>query len=446
MNERDVQRPTLRERLLWAAGLGALFVVAYGGTNLMTAHRADVGVIQFDWEGAIPVVPWMIVPYMSIDLFFIASLFLCRSTMELRTHGKRLALATVLAGICFLLVPLQLAATRPQLDGFPGVLHDLLKMGDQPYNLYPSLHVTYLLLLWCLYHRRTNGVMNAALHVWFVLVLPSVLFVHQHHFIDMVGGAVLAVTVLYVLPMRGGDEAAWMKRPLVARPEVALRYALGAAALLVIVSLPQLPGLLRFLAAWIVVALIIMACAHWFAGPAVYRKSDGAIPIGTRVMLAPHMIGLWLTRMYWFRKSPCGFNQVLPELWIGRVLRPWQAADLRSEGIIAVLDLTAEHRECPLLRKGTYHNTQILDTTLPTLEHLRDAVAFLQRHAAGGPVFVHCGIGYTRSAAVAAAYILAQRRASTVEQAIGIVRQGRPQIVLKPRLVEVLEMYRLSLP
>lgn len=446
MNEGDASRPTPAERLLWIAGLCVLFVVVYGGANFITSRRNDVGTIQFPWEAAIPVIAWMIVPYMSIDLFFMASLFICRTKSELRTHAGRLVLATILAGICFLLVPLKLAVERPQLDGFPGLLHDLLKFGDQPYNLYPSLHVTYLLLLWPLYHRHTRGVMNALLHTWFALVLASVFFVHQHHVIDMVGGVALAVTVLYVLPGQC-EQSAKMNATFVARPDIALRYAIGAAVLLAIAELthPFVAAWARFIAAWIAVALIIMACGYWFAGPRIYRKCDGRIPISTRLLLAPHMIGLWVTRMYWFGKSPRGFDAVLPELWIGRVLRPPQAAELRSNGIVSVLDMTAEHRECPLLRAPTYKNVQILDTTLPTPQHLRDAVAFIREQTGRGPVFVHCGLGYTRSAAVVAAYLLAQRRAATVQEAIHIIRETRPAIVLKPDLVEVLENYRVSL-
>jgi protein-tyrosine phosphatase/membrane-associated phospholipid phosphatase len=441
MDQNAPQPPKLGERFLWVVGLGALFVIVYGGANWVTSKRSDVGVIQFEWEAAIPVLPWMIVPYMSIDLFFIASFFVCRSKSELRIHGLRMLLATVLAPICFLLVPMKLAATRPEMGGVPGFLHDLLKLGDQPYNLYPSLHVTYLLLLWPLYHRYTRGVFNAVLHIWFGLVLLSVLFVHQHHFIDMIGGAALAITILYVIPSQSGEITAAFVR----RPEVALRYAVGAVLLLVIAHIPNLAVAWRVLAAWIAVALIVMSCAYLFAGPRIYRKSGGRIPFSARVLLAPHMLGLWVTRMYWSRQSPSGFDCVVPELWLGRVLRSDHAARLLQNNIVAVLDMTAEHAECAPLRSVNYRNIQVLDTTLPTIDHLREAVAFIKEHAVRGPVFVHCGLGYTRSAAVAAAYCLSNGHAATVEQAIEVVRKARCGIVLKPELIEVLQAYRSSL-
>ena len=39
--------------------------------------RHDVGTFAFAWERFIPFVPVMVVPYMSIDLFFVAAPFLC---------------------------------------------------------------------------------------------------------------------------------------------------------------------------------------------------------------------------------------------------------------------------------------------------------------------------------------------------------------------------------
>ncbi len=62
----------------------------------------------------------MIVPYMSIDLFFVAAPFLCRSERELATFSKRIVAAIVIAGICFLLFPLRFAFGRPPASGWLG--------------------------------------------------------------------------------------------------------------------------------------------------------------------------------------------------------------------------------------------------------------------------------------------------------------------------------------
>ncbi len=54
--------------------LSLLFVVVYGATGWLTSLRTDVATWSFEWERNLPLVPWLIVPYMSLDLFFVAAL------------------------------------------------------------------------------------------------------------------------------------------------------------------------------------------------------------------------------------------------------------------------------------------------------------------------------------------------------------------------------------
>ncbi|HEX8279939.1 MAG TPA: hypothetical protein VF551_01065, partial [Chthoniobacterales bacterium] len=91
-------RPPLVRALAVSAGLSALFLLVYGGCNWITARRSDVGTIYFEWERLIPFVPLMIVPYMSIDLFFVVAPSLCRTNAELNTFAKRIAGAILAAG------------------------------------------------------------------------------------------------------------------------------------------------------------------------------------------------------------------------------------------------------------------------------------------------------------------------------------------------------------
>src|SRR5438067_242319 len=87
--------------------LSLLFLLVYGSCNWITSQRTDVGTWYFQWERHIPFVPLMILPYMSIDLFFIAAPFLCRDEQELRTLARRITFAILAAGACFLIMPLR---------------------------------------------------------------------------------------------------------------------------------------------------------------------------------------------------------------------------------------------------------------------------------------------------------------------------------------------------
>jgi membrane-associated phospholipid phosphatase len=175
-----------------SVGLSILFLIVYGGCNWITAHRANVGTFYFEWERAIPFVPFFIWPYMSIDLFFMAAPFLCRTERELSIFAKRIAAAIVIAGICFLIFPLRFAFPRPHADGWLGSIFDWFRGMDAPHNLLPSLHAALMLILLDVYFRNTRGLIRIAIAVWFVLIAFSPLLTYQHHLIDIVGGFVLA--------------------------------------------------------------------------------------------------------------------------------------------------------------------------------------------------------------------------------------------------------------
>src|SRR5258705_1230537 len=112
-----------------SAELSVLFLVVYSGCNWITGQRSQVGAFYFQWERAIPFVPFMILPYMSIDLFFIAAPFLCRTEEELRTFSRRGIAAILIAGLCFLLFPLRFSFPRPHASGWLRAVFDLVRAG-----------------------------------------------------------------------------------------------------------------------------------------------------------------------------------------------------------------------------------------------------------------------------------------------------------------------------
>jgi len=178
--------------LVASTGLSILFLIVYGSCNWISSRRVNVGTFYFEWERRIPFVPFFILPYMSIDLFFIGAPFLCRTDRELLILVKRIAVAISVAGICFLLVPMRFAFPRPHADGWLGALFDWFRGMDAPYNLLPSLHAALMLILVDVYFRHTRGFVRVATMVWFILIALSPVLTYQHHVIDIVGGFVLA--------------------------------------------------------------------------------------------------------------------------------------------------------------------------------------------------------------------------------------------------------------
>jgi len=163
----------MRSRTCWSircappprssCAIGCAHITAY-----RDAHWHDVGTCYANWEMHIPFVPVMIVPYMSIDLFFVLAPFICTTSAELRAHARRVMLAIAVAGVSFLLVPLKPGYVRPDVHGIFAPIFHFLWSNDRQYNLAPSLHIALRGLLWavCIRHtrrwlRRAQGVVRA---------------------------------------------------------------------------------------------------------------------------------------------------------------------------------------------------------------------------------------------------------------------------------------------
>jgi hypothetical protein len=182
--------------------MSATFLITYGACLHITAARAPVPSIAFAWERHTPFIPAMIVPYWSIDLFFVASFFLCTRRDALRTHVKRLALAMAVATTCFLLFPLQMANPRPVVDGVWSIGFTPLHAMDMPYNLAPSLHIALWTILIVVYMRHTRGWLRGAFIAWFALVYVSTLLTWQHQVFDVITGQALGLLAVYLFRER----------------------------------------------------------------------------------------------------------------------------------------------------------------------------------------------------------------------------------------------------
>ena len=96
-----------------------------------------------------------------------------------------------------------------------------------------------------------------------------------------------------------------------------------------------------------------------------------------------------------------------------------------------VLDLTGDFDEAASLREGDYVNLQWLDWTEPSPAILRDAAAYIEMALQQEKtVFVHCALGYARSARAVAHWLVVTGRARSLEEAIEQVRAVRPGIVV----------------
>jgi protein-tyrosine phosphatase len=223
---------------------------------------------------------------------------------------------------------------------------------------------------------------------------------------------------------------------------VARRYALGAAAVAALSYWASWWGLLLL---WLALSLAAQAMAYAGLGAVVFRKRNGRLPWSVRILLAPYMICARIT-LYYYCKGLPAYTEAARGVWIGRRVTNAEASELVAKGVTASLDLTAGFPASEPLRKLAYLNIQLLPLTVPNLDQLREAVRFVDEQSQKGIVYVHGALGYSRSAGVVAAYLLAKGVAASVPDAIERVRRLVPQTLLDEQWTRRLEEFAQGVP
>lgn len=411
-----------------ATATSLLFVIVYGGCSWITSLRDDVGTLVFGWEDMIPFVPAMIIPYMSIDLFFVGGPFVCADRAERLLLAKRMSFAILVAGAFFLAMPLRFAFTRSVPNDWTGPIFSFLHGFDRPYNLFPSLHITLRTILAETFARHTRGPLLWLTHIWFSLIGFSTILAYQHHVIDIVGGFILAFICFAFIRQPARVD------PSSTNDRIGIYYGAGAMAL----TLGAVAGGgWWILLLWPAVAVALSSAAYFGLVAPVFHKQAGRLPWSTRCLMLPVLLGHALSLRY-YRRQTDPWNEIVPGLWMGRVLDRQEAADAVQQGVKAVLDLNSEFSENQVFLSKNYLNLEILDLTAPTMEQVSEAAGFIQAESRTGIVYVHCKIGYSRSAAVVGSFLYLTGRVNDADEAVDYLRRKRPSLVVRPEAYEAI--------
>lgn len=183
---------------------GLWFVVVYAGADRLTAHRALRVPVHLPAELRIPLVPAAALFYMSLYGLFLLAPFVLRTRRDFGALIGAMAVAIGVAGLCFLLLPAELAFA-PVREEELGVWTHLYHWADElnlTYNLLPSLHVTFAVLCVGAFTGRTGRAprprrsLNILLWLWASAIAASTVLLHQHHVLDAAAGWLLALLCL----------------------------------------------------------------------------------------------------------------------------------------------------------------------------------------------------------------------------------------------------------
>lgn len=180
------------------------------------------------------------------------------------------------------------------------------------------------------------------------------------------------------------------------------------------------------LLAWPAVSFALVGLGYAGLGARPFLKSARGRhhPIAT-VVLGPYMAIAWLVLLGLRLRDEEGHHEVRPKLYVGR--RPLWKRELPAD-VTLIVDLTSEF---PGLRpKGVdYICLPTLDGSAPNdVAAVRELVEKIRAHE--GAVYVHCAAGHGRSVAIVASVLVAEGRASSMEQALALIRRVRPAVGL----------------
>jgi len=200
-------------------------------------------------------------------------------------------------------------------------------------------------------------------------------------------------------------------------------YALSGWALVYLAA--QYTGPIRWMLLWPGISLMLVALAYAGLGARLLgKKSDGSVSPWAMALHFPYFLANWL--VWWLRRltSEPSRQLVAPGVWLGR--RP-RAGEI-PEGVGMVIDLTAEFPRPRSARDIGYVCLPTLDGLAPKPKPFRQLVDNVV--ATDKDVYLCCAAGHGRSAAVAAAVMIARNQAADVEEAEQILRSTRPAVAL----------------
>ena len=184
--------------------ISIFFVVFYKGAEFYTYTVDNVPSYFMDWERNIPFLPIFMLPYMTSQVFFLATIFLEKNESNLKLLIKRAAFLIAVSTALFVIFPMKFYFPKPEVDNqiLRSFFYILGKI-DSSFNQCPSLHVSFAFLSAEVYCREFKSkFLKSLFGIWGFLLAISVLFVYQHHFIDFVGGTLMFLITCILFPRK----------------------------------------------------------------------------------------------------------------------------------------------------------------------------------------------------------------------------------------------------
>jgi len=152
-------------------------------------------------DQAIPFLPWSFAVYLSDYLLALTVILMLTEKARFIQYAQMTFGVLIVCGIVFFIYPT--VYPRPEYPTDPGPLvrffMNVVCSLDQPTNCFPSHHVAVTsVATWNIRYRGPK--VTALFILWSCLIFFSTLTTKQHYFVDILGGVVVALVVIYLNP------------------------------------------------------------------------------------------------------------------------------------------------------------------------------------------------------------------------------------------------------
>ena len=178
----------------WAFTVGIPFAIwfalIYGGAWYVTDQHSFRVPVQMAWELHIPFWPASVVVYETMMVILHLPLFVLRTQREFQAFAFTLGVVVLVAGVCFVLIPADLAyePIPDDLGAWTWPVQTAMTLNLRTHNLAPSLHVALSACCAGIMSTRAGPTGRMILWLWAAAIALSTLTLHQHHVIDVITG------------------------------------------------------------------------------------------------------------------------------------------------------------------------------------------------------------------------------------------------------------------
>ena len=141
------------------------------------------------------------------------------------------------------------------------------------------------------------------------------------------------------------------------------------------------------------------------------------------------------------------YSKITKNIYIGSDLCkggvcPIHGEDFKRLGVCVEINLSAERKETPPDDIDSYTWMPVVDGYAPSPDQLDTGTTIMDQAIKNGKtVYVHCRNGHGRSPTMVAAYFIRYQNKS-VEEAIGLVKQKRPEIHIENTQKKTLKTFK----